>query len=368
MSEILTDAQRLLEYEPGMKAQEEASPNPVFAKAVTGRALLEVPEPEPLVSGLLFYESTSMLVGAPKSGKSFLAIDLAGSVITGRDWQGSKVHPKSGRVLYLAGEGRRGIMRRFTAWANKHAEGLGTTGPKLLERLCEGLTVIPGGLRLQEDHDRGFLIDGATESEWDLVIIDTLARHFRGGEENSARDVGRYVGAVEQLALETGAHIMSPHHLGKAGAASGARGSSALLGAVDTELTITGTPKTGVTVKVTAQKDEEEAASWFVAFDTVETPTDRHPLATSLVAIAKASPPVVTTETHEALLSSLKAQKVATTKQWQEDYDEQQGTETIRGTFSRWVGQLEDANRIENIGTEKVAKWKIRPASEQLEL
>lgn len=362
-------AEPTTEAPEGSPAQQQA--DRLRTKLVTGAALLNIPEPEPLVSGLLFYETTSMIVGAPKTGKTFLAIDLAGAVMTGRDWQGARSFPKSGKVFYLAGEGRRGVMRRFTAWANYHAPKLGTSGPELLAEITRNLVMLPGGLELQKEDDRGAILDIVGEFGPDLVLVDTLARHFRGGEENSSKDVGRYVQAVEEIAQETGAHVLSVHHLGK-NTANGARGSSALLGAVDTEMTVSGDTQKGLSVKVTAQKDEEAAPLWWVRFEKVETPTQSQPLATSLVALPAAQAPPPEGGTYTALLESLTAldgENGVTESLWRQDYDAQQknSTETVRGTFARWVKALERSGLIVNTNSTGKGANRWRPVSQEPE-
>jgi hypothetical protein len=362
-------AEPTTEAPEGSSAQQRA--DRLRTKLVTGAALLNIPEPEPLVSGLLFYETTSMIVGAPKTGKTFLAIDLAGAVMTGRDWQGARSFPKSKRVFYLAGEGRRGVVRRFTAWANHHATMLGTTGPELLAEITRNLVMLPGGLELQKDDDRKAILDIIGEFGPDLVLVDTLARHFQGGEENSSRDVGKYVQAVEAIAQETGAHVSSVHHLGK-NPTNGARGSSALLGAVDTELTVSGDTQKGLTVKVTAQKDEEAAPLWWVRFEKVETPTQSQPLATSLVALPAAQAPPPEGGTFVALMESLAAlddPKGVTESLWRGDYDDKQKNEkeTVRGTFARWVKVLEHSGQIVNMNTTDKGANRWRPVSQKPE-
>jgi hypothetical protein len=72
-----------------------------------------------------------------------------------------------------------------------------------------------------------------------LVIIDTLARCMPGLDENSARDAGLVIEGLSRLAAACpSAAILIVHHTGKSG--GGMRGSSALLGGVDLELTLTG--------------------------------------------------------------------------------------------------------------------------------
>jgi hypothetical protein len=74
-----------------------------------------------------------------------------------------------------------------------------------------------------------------------LIVLDTLAKALGrfGGDENSAKDVGAFNDAVAALVQKTGACVMVIHHSGK-DASKGARGSSALLGAIDTELEVDG--------------------------------------------------------------------------------------------------------------------------------
>src|SRR5690606_38417102 len=68
-----------------------------------------------------------------------------------------------------------------------------------------------------------------------LLIIDTLSRFFGDGDdENSAKDMKRFVGAINTLMTKyPSLHVMIVHHSGK-DVDRGMRGSSALQGAADT--------------------------------------------------------------------------------------------------------------------------------------
>ena len=52
--------------------------------------------------------------GSPKSGKSFVAVAMSCAIASGQDFYGNKSFKKP--VLYLCGEGRRGMVRRLHAW------------------------------------------------------------------------------------------------------------------------------------------------------------------------------------------------------------------------------------------------------------
>jgi hypothetical protein len=65
-----------------------------------------------------------------------------------------------------------------------------------------------------------------------LLIVDTLARCMLGGDENSARDMGIAIGALDAIRAALGCAMIVVHHTGKS--AETERGSSALRAAADT--------------------------------------------------------------------------------------------------------------------------------------
>jgi hypothetical protein len=74
-------------------------------------------EPVYLVADFVETECLAMLFGEPGCGKSFVAIDLALSVATGEGFHSRRV--LAGPVVYLAGEGHNGLMRRIAAWSKE---------------------------------------------------------------------------------------------------------------------------------------------------------------------------------------------------------------------------------------------------------
>jgi hypothetical protein len=71
----------------------------------------------------------------------------------------------------------------------------------------------------------------------DLIVFDTLARATVGGDENSAKDMGLAMSHLQVISVATGAMPILVHHSGK-DISKGARGSNAILGAVDWELEV----------------------------------------------------------------------------------------------------------------------------------
>lgn len=180
-----------------------------------------------LIKGLLQRRTYAELFGAPGEGKTFVAFDLAYCVAAGKPWMGRKSH--GGPVLYLAYEGIGGLVKRAQALRQKYGDA------------DVPLFIAGASFNLREQKGRHELRDvlSAVGEKPVLIVIDTLARALMGGDENSAQDVGAFNSAVAALIESTGACVMIIHHSGK-NKNAGARGSSALLGAIDTELEVDG--------------------------------------------------------------------------------------------------------------------------------
>lgn len=180
-----------------------------------------------LIKGLLQRRTYAELFGAPGEGKTFVAFDIAYCVAAGKPWMGRKSH--GGPVLYLAYEGIGGLVKRAQALRQKYGDA------------DVPLFIAGAAFNLREQKGRHELRDtlSAIGEKPVLIVIDTLARALMGGDENSAQDVGAFNSAVAALIESTGACVMIIHHSGK-NKNAGARGSSALLGAIDTELEVDG--------------------------------------------------------------------------------------------------------------------------------
>ena len=189
-------------------------------------AVFAMPPVEFLVDGLITDTGFTMMYGAPGTGKSFLAIDIALSVAHGQPWQGQGV--KQGPVLYIAGEGIGGFGKRWKAWERHHGK---VDEPDLY--------LLPTAVNFREPEDIARLVATIEDIDqpFSLVIVDTVARAIAGAEENSSTDMGLFVAACDEIKALTGGALLAVHHAGK-DANRGARGSTALLGAVDTSLMV----------------------------------------------------------------------------------------------------------------------------------
>ena len=109
-----------------------------------------------------------------------------------------------------------------------------------------------------------------------LIVIDTLARAFAGGNENASEDMGALVRNMDQIREATGANVLFIHHSGK-DQAKGARGHSSLRAAIDTEIEVTA-PKDGQPHMATIVKQREmpKGAEFPFSLDVVALGTNRH--------------------------------------------------------------------------------------------
>ena len=210
---------------------------------MAGSALDELPGAVVLVDGYLDMDTMARVNGPSGHGKSVVTLDFACCVQTGRSWHGCRV--TQAESWYVVGEGVRGMRRRERAWCER-----------------AGIAVESGVLFLA----RALQVDGpewpafvahAAKVRPGLIVFDTQARMTVGVKENDATEMGVVVNALDELRRASGACVLLVHHRGLTG--EHGRGSTAIKGALDTELDVSRTGTT-VTVKVTKQKDQAERA------------------------------------------------------------------------------------------------------------
>jgi hypothetical protein len=210
---------------PPPDESEDYPPQTVGMRFLTRAELATLPQPEPLIDDTLDLRTVAMLAGYWGTGKSFLALDWAACIATGKPWQGRPV--TEGRVLYVATEGPWGLHQRLSAWEYAWRHDI---APNLLEVLPEPVNLL----------DRAAVADLAPWVKGTaLVVLDTIAKCAVGGDENSARDMGMVVDALYTIRDATnGGTVLAVHHTGKD--RTTVRGSSALEAGVDTVYQVEG--------------------------------------------------------------------------------------------------------------------------------
>lgn len=195
-----------------------------------GELLARDLRPHWLVRGRLETDTLAFAFGAPGGGKTFICGELALCISTGTEFFGNAV--KRGAVLYIAGEGHRGITRRAKAWSI--ARGIAIDeAPLLISDAAVPLTDSDALAELLAEVE-------ACEAKFGtptLIVVDTLSRSFGTGDENSTKDMTAFIGALDRLRIATKACVLVVHHTSKANPEA-ARGNGAARGAADWEYSV----------------------------------------------------------------------------------------------------------------------------------
>jgi hypothetical protein len=186
----------------------------------------DYPAPEFVIEGLIENGGMAAIIGRPGVGKSAVTLDMLCCIATGQPWRGRRVLAQ--RVMYLPGEGQSGTAERVKAWELARKANVGRD-------LAMGDSVLKAGAP-KDAWQR--LIQVILTHRIGVVVFDTFARMAVGIEENSATDVGKVIARLDEVRKLTGCTVILVHHTAKGVGATTARGSSALNGALDTELLV----------------------------------------------------------------------------------------------------------------------------------
>ena len=204
-----------------------------------------LPEPTWLIEGVLPTNAFCVLYGEPGCGKTFVALSMALSIAGAQNWCG-KPTKNACSVLYVAAEGLYGLKLRVLAYQRKHAIR------------AEKIRYLGVGFNLLDHCDIEAVLQSLNSANFkpDLIILDTLARLMIGADENSAKEMGLAIGAIDELRRETSGTVLLVHHTGKTGRSE--RGSSALRGAADVMIECSCGEDSGlVSLKCDKMKDTE---------------------------------------------------------------------------------------------------------------
>jgi hypothetical protein len=220
-----------------------------------------VKPPEWLIPDFLPEGGYGLLVGAPGSFKTFVALDAALTVAGGGPYaflgeeRRTVFDPpkKPGPVLYMAGEGRPGLRQRVRAWESFHNAGR----PVNYFDLADPVPRILDGGEAADELIKA-LLDRQPEG-YRLIVLDTVGRSMQGTNENAQENASAFTALVERLQRGLGAAVLALHHTGHDNAERG-RGSSVFTADADTTV-ILGRPKPGslfARMTMTKQKDATE--------------------------------------------------------------------------------------------------------------
>jgi len=170
-------------------------------------------------------EGLTLLSGSPKSGKSWLSLDLLRAITTGGFALG-RVEVEKGRGLYMSLEDS---PRRLQARLAK----LGGDFPPWLDLVTD----LPRGYSLVD------FLDAYTSAHEDcrMIVIDTLGRALQG-DLNQYDEMTSLLDPLQRMALERHIALVFVHHTRKGGAEGdpfdASLGSTGIFGAMDTTLVL----------------------------------------------------------------------------------------------------------------------------------
>lgn len=208
-----------------------------------------------MVEGMFEVNSLVMLAGPPASYKSFLALDWVLCMVTGRKWDSRQT--MASKVLYCLGEGKASLLKRIEVWCHHHK--LTAHERDLMEENFKVTFDVPQ-LASKASVDNMLAGLSAVQFAPSVIVIDTFARSFVGLDENSQQDTGLWVEQADRL-RQAGYTVIFLHHT-KKNTEFGVtyRGSTAIMGAMDTAFTMV---REGggnqLKLEMTKQKDREES-------------------------------------------------------------------------------------------------------------
>lgn len=222
----------------------------IFVKASD----LEISPPKWIVEDYLEENSLAQIFGDPASGKTFIALDLAASIATGKSWMGKEV--KKGVIFYIAGEGHNGLSRRLKAWSEYH------------KLVVEDLYISKQPAQFMDENHARTVSEAIrnlslAHGNPALIVIDTLARNFGGGDENKTQDMNKFIFSIDvHIRMPFSCCVLIVHHTGH-NDKDRARGAMALKGALDAEYCI---KKKNELISMTATKMKDSELPPTISF------------------------------------------------------------------------------------------------------
>jgi hypothetical protein len=162
-----------------------------------------------LINELWAAQAVGLIGGEPKCCKSFLALEIAVAVASGRPCLGQFAVPKAGKVLLFAAEDALSVVRR-------RIEGIAARAAVDFQSLDIQVITEPV-LRLDRESDAQALQRTIEVHKPSLLILDPFVRIHRIDENNSG-EVAPLLAGLRALQRTYGLAIILVHHAKKGGA------------------------------------------------------------------------------------------------------------------------------------------------------
>jgi len=242
------------------EAKPKTAKSPSKLHFLTYDEMLNLPEPEWLIDGVIQRNSAALMFGKSNSFKSFLAIDLGLSVATGRPWHGNQT--KQGRVLFVATEGANGVGRlRIPGWLEHYS---------IPAELRANVFLYPQEICLDDKEQVKALIAACQAiGGFELIVLDIFGGTMMGSEteDTTART---WVHNIQALMRATGAATLTVAHTGWQDDTR-ARMHTHFWGSFDTRMKVEGDKEKMTTLlMIERHKDADSHGHWGFNLESVE--------------------------------------------------------------------------------------------------
>ena len=213
----------------------------------------EISNTQWLIEDIIPNESLIILYGPSGCGKTFIALDMTLHIAHNIPWKKQSII-KQGIIIYCIGEGINGISNRIKAWHDYNNCSL--NAPFII------LPIEAISFSEQINIDKMVSTIESITEQYELpvsmIVIDTLSKASVGYDENSSKDMGLFLYNFDIIKKYFNTTIMFIHHSGK-NSYKGMRGSSYLLGTVDTAIQVDNIDNR-IMIKIEKQKDGIEGS------------------------------------------------------------------------------------------------------------
>ena len=160
---------------------------------------------EPVIHGLLRAGETMNVIASPKTGKSWLTLDLAIAVATGRPWLG-RYESEPGPVLIIDNE----LHRETSAHRlPKVAEARGVAMREIADRIF--VDNLRG--RLQDIFSLAPYFEALEHGRYKIIVLDAFYRFMpAGGDENDNGTMANIYNRIDAFANRLGCCFVLIHH------------------------------------------------------------------------------------------------------------------------------------------------------------
>jgi hypothetical protein len=167
----------------------------------------ELPELKIILEGILNQGAKMTLGGSSKAGKTWLLMDLAFSIATGREWLGIKTY--KGKVLYVNFEIQKQYFRK-RGQSIRRAKGIPSN-----EKIPNLKTWTLRGKFMTAEDFKNAILKKIGNEKFDVIIVDPLYKLLNGADANAAGEMQQILAELEQIATRAEAALVYADHFSK---------------------------------------------------------------------------------------------------------------------------------------------------------